>query len=1188
MTNSTHADLEIRIGERREAGYPVELSLNNQRMFRGGYISPEVANWTPPRLDAEAGRELFSMLVQDDLVRGAWNMVRGASPQRRIRLSIDSTAPELYKIPWELMQEVGDGGIGVSLAASDATPFSRFIALPQAYGEPLRAYPLRIVVAVASPSNLKDYPGGLVEIDADREWDSIQSELEGLPVELIRIPQPCTLEAIDDALSNGAHALHLIAHGTLSRQGRAVILLANRNNQVRHVYADEDATLLALHARDTDSRPDALRLIFLASCQSATADPTDAFRSFAPRLVQAGVPAVVAMQDLVPVDTARAFTKAFYRQLMRHGEVDLATNQARASLLAGQWPAAHVPVLFMRLTDGQLLASNPARTALENTLADARFAFFDPIDGDYVPLPVEAVHVTGHQDVAQFQGADGESTASIDIWDAVEEVLTDHVPHDGHTVERRVLALLGGYGSNRGTQLKRIVWNTARLSLEGSNGAFVLPVFVDLKSKSNTALADPESIEKLVIESLNEVWPGTRVNIQQLLAGQEPVLRFVFNTDDSLPEREQAAWIDRVRLFINRHPQHQYVVGANLEAFDDRWFAGLDQHLLILQPMVRRRIRHFLQHLPADDPGGLPLLERLDRYGIYDLAAVPWFMVKLLEHARAGTYPESRTQMLGKIVDDAVSGVVDRLAAGSLSPTLNRQGLHRHVDQILNALAWRLQTARMRELSLADAFEIMKQVRGDREYSLERMVEALIDKRLLTTYGVDSLRFAYSLIQAYCCAREIIARPDREASLDDITSTLGRLSRLHWWEETLVFSAGILAGDINAVAPFLEIMVYGMNLLESERTFLAARCLSEAASQPPPPEIASLNDTVTSALIWRLQSGNEPNSTQRSRAAELLGQIASPSAVEQLASTAYFQTRLDRRGGSAYDYSNVRMAAIIGLLRMSETDQEELLAGIDLVLSELLYLWQSRDVPLLIEWLDQNVNTSAQGLAAMALGDLHMQLKLSPEDQPAAKQAIDALACKFLTGEMDEATHWAVAYALATVDLPTVRQAVLIPFVTNLDGLLRPAEEGLQQLKCLAYLIGLVRWQDQQARTFLLERCIRDTTDANLIAVAIDSLARLADTRDRPLMEAIALGRPPAEAAPSFAGLSAYNQNYLRRKAIEALTSLGNEASLANLRQHRGDRAGWNQELEQALYRTSEEIFWRQYRDDGLTLRGKS
>ncbi len=726
------------------------------------------------------------------------------------------------------------------------------------------------------------------------------------------------------------------------------------------------------------------------------------------------------------------------------------------------------------------------------------------------------------------------------------------------------------------------------MSLEGGDRAFVLPVYVDLETKSSTALADTDLIEKLVAESLKEVWPGAAAVVTGLLAGREPVLRFVFDTDDSLPEREQAAWMDRVRLFINRHPQHQYVVGANLETFDERWFAGLDQHLLILQPMARRRIRHFLQHLPADDRGGLPLLERLDRFGIYDLAAVPWFMVKLLEHARAGTLPESRTQMLGKIVDDAVTGVVDRMTAGSLAPTLNRQGLHSHVDQILNALAWRLQTGRVRELSLADAFAIMKEVRGDREYSLERMVEALIDKRLLTTYGVDSLRFAYSLIQAYCCAREIIARPDRETSLDEITSTLGRLSRLHWWEETLVFSAGLLAGDAKSVAPFLEIMVYGMNLLESERTFLAARCLSEAARQPPPPEIASLNDTVTSALIWRLQSGNEPNSAQRSRAAELLGQIASPSAVEQLAETAYHQTRLDRRGGSAYDYSNVRMAAIIGLLRMSETDQEELLAGIDLVLAELLYLWQSRDVPLLIEWLDQDVNTSAQGLAAMALGDLHMQMKLSPEERAGAQEAMDALATKFLAGEMDEATHWAVAYALATVDLPTVRQAVLLPFLSDLDTLLRPTDEGLQQLKCLAYLIGLVRWQDQLARTFLLERCIRDTTDTNLIAVAINSLARLADTRDRALMEAIALGQPPAETAPCFAGLSTYDQNYLRRKAIDALASLGNATSLVNLRQHRGDRAGWSQDLEQALYRTSEEIFWRQYRDDGLTLRGKA
>ena len=40
-----------------------------------------------------------------------------------------------------------------------------------------------------------------------------------------------------------------------------------------------------------------LRLVFLASCQTATTSPADAFRGLAPQLIHAGVPAVLAMQD---------------------------------------------------------------------------------------------------------------------------------------------------------------------------------------------------------------------------------------------------------------------------------------------------------------------------------------------------------------------------------------------------------------------------------------------------------------------------------------------------------------------------------------------------------------------------------------------------------------------------------------------------------------------------------------------------------------------------------------------------------------------------------------------------------------------------------------------------------------------------------------------------------------------------
>jgi len=76
------------------------------------------------------------------------------------------------------------------------------------------------------------------------------------------------------------------------------------------------------------------------------------------KLVDAGVPAVVAMQDLVPVKTAQAFAGNFYGQLLQHGQVDLAANEARSSLLTARLPGAAIPVLFMRLPNGQLFGQS--------------------------------------------------------------------------------------------------------------------------------------------------------------------------------------------------------------------------------------------------------------------------------------------------------------------------------------------------------------------------------------------------------------------------------------------------------------------------------------------------------------------------------------------------------------------------------------------------------------------------------------------------------------------------------------------------------------------------------------------------------------------------------------------------------------------------------------------------------------
>jgi CHAT domain-containing protein len=100
-----------------------------------------------------------------------------------------------------------------------------------------------------------------------------------------------------------------------------------------------------------NARPD---LVFLAACESAKSATGDAFRGIAQQVVQAGVPAVVAMQGSVSMVTARQFSAECYRGLLRHGVVDLAVNQARSVLLSEECPDALLPVLFMRLRDGKV------------------------------------------------------------------------------------------------------------------------------------------------------------------------------------------------------------------------------------------------------------------------------------------------------------------------------------------------------------------------------------------------------------------------------------------------------------------------------------------------------------------------------------------------------------------------------------------------------------------------------------------------------------------------------------------------------------------------------------------------------------------------------------------------------------------------------------------------------------------
>ncbi|MCP4167385.1 MAG: CHAT domain-containing protein [Chloroflexi bacterium] len=146
------------------------------------------------------------------------------------------------------------------------------------------------------------------------------------------------------------HGLHLLAHANHGKgePDSATLFLENKDGSVALV---RDRKLV--EGLLGNRLP---RLIFLGSCVSAGAATGEVspFVGLGPRLVRAGVSAVVAMQDYVGMDTVKEMTGDFYRELNTHGMVDQALCEGRRLLRMQDYNDWDVPVLFMRLRTGQL------------------------------------------------------------------------------------------------------------------------------------------------------------------------------------------------------------------------------------------------------------------------------------------------------------------------------------------------------------------------------------------------------------------------------------------------------------------------------------------------------------------------------------------------------------------------------------------------------------------------------------------------------------------------------------------------------------------------------------------------------------------------------------------------------------------------------------------------------------------
>lgn len=316
---------------------------------------------------ASYGRELWRMLFESEAVSKVFERAYGIAEDRayalRLRLFISNNAPELHSVWWETLV---DPATDRPLLMREDVVFSRYLdSSDWRPFTPVRARRLKVLAVIANPSDIDRYEhdnAALAPLDMERELGLARRAQGELDFEFISDGGRATLSRIIERLRDSFDILFLVCHGGLA--GKEPRLYLEDDAGETAVVPGEE---LAARLRDMVERP---RLVVLASCQSGgTGHETSvrdngALAALGPRLLEAGVPAVVAMQGNITMGTVSDFMPVLFQQLQRHGQIDRAMAVARGAVRERQdwW----MPVLFMRLRGGALwYASTGATTPAE-------------------------------------------------------------------------------------------------------------------------------------------------------------------------------------------------------------------------------------------------------------------------------------------------------------------------------------------------------------------------------------------------------------------------------------------------------------------------------------------------------------------------------------------------------------------------------------------------------------------------------------------------------------------------------------------------------------------------------------------------------------------------------------------------------------------------------------------------------
>jgi CHAT domain len=302
---------------------------------------------TPPeRIAREFGRRLTEVLLAGD-ARVIFDRCRTQARHDRsaMRILLSTDGPRVSEIPWEFAvdPQVQDDYLALRLSLARSPRVSE--PVPPLHVDP----PLRVLGVQARPHDLP-------QLDADQEREHIAAAFATVSSDLVDVTwlPGDGWRDISNALSSRPwHVLHFVGHGGFNQELESGYLeLSDERGQAMRVPATDIGRAVA--------RCPQLRLVVINACESASTGTAGVFASTAAKLMNEGIPAVVAMQYEITDPAALAFAATFYEAIAHGTPVDRAVTMARETLKVTlgslEWAT---PVLFLASPETRIFQVSP-------------------------------------------------------------------------------------------------------------------------------------------------------------------------------------------------------------------------------------------------------------------------------------------------------------------------------------------------------------------------------------------------------------------------------------------------------------------------------------------------------------------------------------------------------------------------------------------------------------------------------------------------------------------------------------------------------------------------------------------------------------------------------------------------------------------------------------------------------------